>query len=139
MNINYNLCITNLLRIRFYTLKFTLEIWNFFQISSDFDFFPDNSFSTVTSENIKLCVNDLVLKYHWDLNAIELYSEIEYFKYQTPLNSFQNATQLSLLKTIRIGILHRFISEFRRRDAGLRIFLTLTVTTATCKRSFSKH
>jgi len=54
------------------------------------------------SAKIKLWVNDLALKYDRDLNAAELYSEIENFKYQAPLlmTKFENATQLDILKHI---------------------------------------
>lgn len=72
------------------------------QIASDFNFLSGNSLSTMESENIKLWVNDLALKFNRDLNAAELYSEIENLKYQAPLlmTAFENATQLSILKHI---------------------------------------
>lgn len=89
------------------------------------------------SAKIKLWVNDLALKYDRDLNAAELYSEIENFKYQAPLlmTKFENATQLDILKHI-----HQYSLKdlYPNLEVALRIFLTIPVTTASCERSFSK-
>jgi len=107
------------------------------QIASDFNFLSGNLLSTMESEKIKLWVNDLALKYDRDLNAAELYSEIENFKYQAPLlmTTFENATQLDILKHI-----HQYSLKdlYPNLEVALRIFLTIPVTTASCERSFSK-
>jgi len=107
------------------------------QIASDFNFLSGNLLSTMESEKIKLWVNDLALKYDRDLNAAELYSEIENFKYQAPLlmTKFENATQLDFLKHI-----HQYSLKdlYPNLEVALRIFLTIPVTTAPCERSFSK-
>ncbi|XP_022179000.1 uncharacterized protein LOC111039711 [Myzus persicae] len=108
------------------------------QIASDFNFLSGNLLSTMESEKIKLWVNDLALKYDRDLNAAELYSEIENFKYQAPLlmTKFENATQLDILKHI-----HQYSLKYLypNLEVALRIFLTIPVTTASCERSFSKQ
>ncbi|XP_050532948.1 uncharacterized protein LOC126900953 [Daktulosphaira vitifoliae] len=107
------------------------------QIACDFSFLSGNSLSTMESENIKLWVNDLALKYDRDLNATELYSEIESFKYQGPLlmTSFEKATHLDILKHIHK---YSFQDLYPNLEVALRIFLTIPVTTASCERSFSK-
>jgi len=107
------------------------------QIASDFNFLSGNLLSTLEPEKIKLWVSDLALKYDQDLNAAELYSEIENFKYQAPLlmTTFENAIQLDILKHIHQYSLKDLYSNL---ELTLRIFLTIPVTTATCERSFSK-
>jgi len=107
------------------------------QIVSDFNFLSGNLLSTLKSEKIKLWVNDLALKYDQDLNAAELYSEFENFKYQVPLSmtTFENATQLDVLKHF-----HQYSLKdlYPNLEVALRIFLKIPVTTATRERSFSK-
>lgn len=79
----------------------------------------------------------MALKYRYDLNAIELYSEIEYLKYQASLlmPTFQSTTQLDILKYIHWYSIQDLYPILR---IAPRIFLTLPVITASWERSFNK-
>lgn len=114
--------------------------WRFKKMSDivlDFNFLTGNTLKTMASDNLKRCVDDLTLKYEYDIDGPELFIEIEKFKFQASslIPSFQSATQLDLLT---------FILQYSLQDyypnlaVALRIFLTIPVTTASCDRSFSK-
>lgn len=106
-------------------------------LSNDFEFLCGSNLLSMDFDEIKKWTNDLAIKYNNDLNGFELCSEMEYFKHQTSalMTNFKMAAPIDLLKFIHKQNLQDIYSNI---EIALRIFLTISVTTASFERSFSK-
>jgi len=114
--------------------------WRYKQMNkvvSDFGFLTGNKLFNMKSEYVLKWSRDLAMKYSDDLNGFDLYSELGCFKNQAYnlMDNFKSATPLELLKYI-----HKYSLKdvYPNIEIALRIFLTISVTTATCERSFSE-
>lgn len=114
--------------------------WRFEKMSSvasDFDFLNGEFLQLSSVETLKKHAADLALKYPTDIDAAEITSEIESFKFQSAelLKDQSNATPMDLLQFLHLYSLQEVYPNI---EIALRIFLTLPVTVASCERSFSK-
>lgn len=107
------------------------------QVASDFMFLFGKELQSKSVEVLQQHAADLALKYYHDLNATDLVSEIETFKFQATslLQDIEKVTPLQLLNFI-----HEYSLQgvYPNIEIALRLFLTLPVTVASCERSFSK-
>jgi len=106
-------------------------------VVSDFSFLIGKNLQSWSTEYLKKCSVDLALKYSKDLDAAELCSEIECFKFQAAslISDLCEQSPLELLNLIHTYTLN---GAYPNIEIALRIFLTLPVTVASCERSFSK-
>ncbi|KAL4134887.1 hypothetical protein QTP88_006577 [Uroleucon formosanum] len=104
----------------------------------DFLFFSARKLPSMDFDEIKKWTNDLAIKYDKDLNGFELCSEMECFKHQASalMTNFKMAAPIDLFKFIHK--LQNLQDIYPNIEIGLRTFLTIPVTTASCERSFSK-
>ena len=75
--------------------------------------------------------------YNDDINGAEIWSDVESLKFQCSaiVEDVQSASSIDLLNVIHRSGLQEVYPNI---GIGLRMFLTLPVTVATCERSFSK-
>ncbi|XP_025192161.1 zinc finger MYM-type protein 1-like [Melanaphis sacchari] len=106
-------------------------------VISDFSFLIGKNLQLWSTEYLKKCSVNLALKYSKDLDAAELCSEIECFKFQAAslISDLCEQSPLEILNLIHIYTLN---DAYPNIEIALRIFLTLPVSVASCERSFNK-
>ena len=106
-------------------------------VATDFSFLDVQFLLSQSVEILQKHAADLAFQYETDLNAVELTSEVESFKFQAAelLKKPDKCTPMDLLQ-----FLHSYSSTevYPNIEISLRLFLTLPVTVASCERSFSK-
>lgn len=107
------------------------------EVASDFLFLDGHVLMSSSVDVLQKYAADLALKYRDDLNAVELLSEVESFKFQAAsvLTDLAKSSPVDLLTFI-----HKYSLQdvYPNIEIALRLFLSLPVTVASCERSFSK-
>lgn len=116
-------------------MKWRFEKLN--EISDDFEFLSGHSILTMDITALKKCAADCALKCSKDLDLAEIVCKIGSLKFEAILlmQNIHKATHLEVLQ-----MLHRWgiVPDYPNIEIALRIFLTISMTAALCKLSFSK-
>ena len=106
-------------------------------VATDFSFLDVQFLLSQPVEILQKHAADLAFKYETDLNAVELTSEVESFKFQAAelLQEPDKCTPMDLLQFLHS---YSLTEVYPNIEISLRLFLTLPVTVASCERSFSK-
>ncbi|XP_046746429.1 uncharacterized protein LOC124411382 [Diprion similis] len=107
------------------------------EVNDDFCFLTGSALESWSVIELKKHAMDLGLLYAKNIKPTEFVGEVESFKFMVAsvFPNLKKATPLQLLNGIRDFSL---TSAYPNIEIAYRIFLTITVTTASCGRSFSK-
>lgn len=107
------------------------------ETSQDFEFLSGPALVTMTVTELQKSAFNLASKYNKDLDGLEISAEIESFQFfiESIPSNLKSATPLDLCQIIHD---YSLTACYPNIETALNIFLTLPVTVASCKRSFSK-